>query len=66
MNCDKCETRMKCIDSACCNNITARRYKCPQCNNQLYSMELCKIENIDIKYEVLKQLQNKRYSYYKK
>ena len=66
MKCDKCEARMKCIDSACYNNITARRYKCPQCDNQLYSIELCKIKNVDIKYEVLKRLQHKRSGYYKK
>ena len=39
MICNSCNQRMKCIDTACDNNITARRYTCKTCNKTLYTAE---------------------------
>lgn len=39
MDCPKCGKKMLCRDSACINNVTARRYVCPDCKVRLHTTE---------------------------
>ena len=60
MTCPDCNTRMKCWDSACFDNITARRYKCVKCGKKRYT-----IEHETDRFEVLSLLNKKRQEYNK-
>lgn len=59
MNCPICKNRMKCTDSACFEDKTARRYKCYSCNHKSYTIEVQ-----GDKFQVLELLNKKRQGYY--
>ena len=39
MDCPRCGYKMKCTDSACVDNRTGRRYKCTDCDFNIYTLE---------------------------
>ena len=57
MICPKCNTRMKCMETANSKNRTGRRYKCPSCSEKLYTVE-CTASKESVNYILAEKWQN--------